>query len=292
MSRSYRSTTLVLLLTCVGFFAQAQVTLPQASTKAAVSATIGVTEIAIKYTSPAVRGRNLWGELVPYDKVWRAGANEATLVSFSTEVNIEGTKLPAGTYAFFLTPTAAGNWKVHFNSDTQLWGEYGYDPAKDVITVEVAPKPSTIVEERLTYTIKETKEDQGYIMLAWEKQRIIIRFAVNTHKIALANIDQALTNGKAEEKWSVLAESAEYLLKKNENLEQALTWAKESTTLKAESWNYYILAQIQAKMTKFADAAMSAQKAIDTGEKNAQDGYYQFYKSTIAKMRDDWKSKG
>lgn len=292
MNKTILSTWFVAIAMVLSVTAYAQVTLPQASTKASVSATIGVTEIAINYTSPAVRGRTLWGELVPYDKVWRAGANEATLVSFSTEVNIEGTKLPAGTYAFFLTPSASGNWKVHFNSDNKLWGEYGYDAAKDVVVVEVTPKPSNIVEERLTYTIKETKEDQGYIMLAWEKQRIIVRFAVNTHKIALANIDNALANGKAEEKWSVLAEGAEYLFKKNENLEQALTWATESTSLKGSSWNYYVLAQIQAKMEKYADAAMSAQKAVDAGEKDAQDGYYQFYKGAIAKMRDEWKSKG
>ena len=185
--------------------------LPQKSPHASVSYVLGVTDIKIAYSSPAVRDRDVWGTLVPYNEVWRAGANEATLMHFGTDVSIEGENLAAGTYAFFLTPKEGDKWTAHFNSDTTLWGAYGFDAAKDVVTTDVEVKGSSVNEEWLNYTINEFSQESGYIRLAWEKKRIYIRVKAKTVDLAVANVEKALTSAKDDDKWQIYARGAQYL---------------------------------------------------------------------------------
>jgi hypothetical protein len=138
---------------------------PLASPRDSVSGTVNGATITINYGSPSVKGRKIWGELVPYKQVWRTGANEATRFTTSKDIWIEGKKLPAGTYGFFAIPTAS-TWTLIFNSIPNQWGAFKYDASKDVLRVVVKAKPSTM-HERLLYSI-----DSKSFTLAWEDLKV------------------------------------------------------------------------------------------------------------------------
>ena len=133
--------------------------------------------ITIDYSSPSVKGRQIWGSLVPYNKIWRAGANEATIFTTDKDITVEGKKLPAGKYSLFMTP-GEKEWTVIFNSQTGQWGikntgDANLDPSKNVLEVKVKPKMEKDVQEKLTYTIEDKMMDKGFTM-RWDKVKIFV----------------------------------------------------------------------------------------------------------------------
>jgi len=157
--------------------AQAEDKSKRPSPPATVTGKIKGATITIDYSSPAVKGRKIWGGLEPYDKVWRAGANEATIFSTDKDIEVEGKKLPAGKYSLFMTP-GEKEWTVFFNSQTGQWGEAkdgtaNMDPKKTVLQVNVKPKEIKDVQERLIYTIVDKEFDRGFA-LTWDKLRVFV----------------------------------------------------------------------------------------------------------------------
>lgn len=141
-------------------------TLP--SPRKLMKATVGSTSINVNYGSPSIKGRAVWGGLVPYDKVWRTGANEATTIELSTDVMVEGKKLPAGKYGLFAIP-GQKDWVIIFNSVSDQWGAYDYDSAKDVLRVNVVPVAQADNQEALVYEM-----DGDKLILKWEKMAVPI----------------------------------------------------------------------------------------------------------------------
>ncbi|UOQ54351.1 DUF2911 domain-containing protein [Hymenobacter cellulosivorans] len=133
-----------------------------ASPAATATGKVGGANVTIKYSSPSVKGRQIYGGLVPYGQVWRAGANEATTVEFSKDVTVQGKKLPAGTYAFFVIPTEK-DWTVIFNKTAKQWGAYKYDEKQDALRVTATPRKAATMAESLAYDV--TKDG---IVLRWE----------------------------------------------------------------------------------------------------------------------------
>ena len=137
------------------------------SPAATATGKIGSTDVTVNYSSPAVRGRKIFGGLEPYDKVWRAGANEATTVEFSTDVTVEGKPLPAGKYGFFVIPTATQQWTVIFNKVPNQWGAFKYDEKQDALRVKVTTKKAATLAERLVYEVTP----KG-LVLRWENTEV------------------------------------------------------------------------------------------------------------------------
>ncbi len=141
----------------------------QASPRKEMTGTIGNTQVVINYGSPSVKGRVIWGGLEPYGKVWRAGANEATTMQFSTDVKVEGQPLAAGTYTFFTIPEE-GDWAIIFNSVLEQWGAYSHDPEKDVLRATISPNMEEGKQEMLDYYIEGNQ-----VVLRWEKVALPIQ---------------------------------------------------------------------------------------------------------------------
>ncbi len=150
------------------------------SPKAGVMQVVGFTEVNIVYSRPGVKGRKIWGGLVPYDKVWRAGANEATTISFSTEVTIEGKKLPAGKYGFFTIPSEK-EWTIIFNKVADQWGAFQYNEAEDALRIKAKPVKNNY-QEWLAYTITKTGDDSATIALEWENLKVPFNLKVPLKK--------------------------------------------------------------------------------------------------------------
>ncbi len=146
------------------------------SPKASVMQTVGFTDVTIDYSRPGVKGRTIWGKLVPYNKVWRAGANEATTISFSTDVTIEGKNLPAGTYGFFTIPDK-NTWTIIFNKVADQWGAFQYNEAEDALRLTVKPESNNF-QEWLAYSITKTGNKSAVISLEWEKLKVPFKIEV------------------------------------------------------------------------------------------------------------------
>jgi hypothetical protein len=211
-------------------FAQAPpLMLPEASPRAHVSQTVGLTDIDVSYHRPAVNGREVWGGLVPYGQVWRAGANENTVVTFSSPVRVGGTTLPAGRYGLHMLPTAT-EWTVIFSSQSHGWGSYSYDAKEDVARVPVTPVAAEPTE-RLAYTFDDPSEQGVTLSLRWEKLRVPIPVAVDTKAVVVQSLREQLRGLHQffPEAWSG---AAGWCARNDVNLDEAMTWVDRSLTMR------------------------------------------------------------
>jgi hypothetical protein len=165
-SHSFSAGLVVCLVLLCSFFSFAQEKVP-ASPPASATAKIGTTDVTVKYSSPAVKGRKVWGELVPYGEVWRTGANEATTITFSKDVTVEGQKLAAGTYALFTVPGDA-EWTIVFNKTAKQWGAFKYDQAQDALRVKVKPVAAKSMNERMKIDVQPKGKGAGVVTIMWE----------------------------------------------------------------------------------------------------------------------------
>ena len=205
-------------------FGQAAIRLPEASQEAHVGQTIGVTDISVSYHRPGVNGRRIFGGLVPYGVIWRTGANENTVISFSTPVKIEGKDLPAGSYSLFMIPSQS-QWTVVFNKFTDGWGTYSYDQSEDVLRVTVTPQPAEM-QERLGYTFDEPAANSVVTALRWEKLRIPFKVEVDIPTTVRASIKDTFRGAKHWDN-NALAAAARWELRQG-NTDAALDFVNRS----------------------------------------------------------------
>lgn len=263
-----------------------QLPLPQASPHAMVMQTIGLTDVAVDYHAPGVKGRQVWGQLVPWGEVWRAGANENTLVTLSAPVRINGQALPAGTYSFYVLPLDNQDWQLIFNRVTTHWGSEGYATADDVLRVpassEVAP-----MHETLLYWFSEVKPTTARLNLTWEKRTVSMTIETEVHEQAVKGIQQTLA--AAPGNWQLLAQAADYLVQNDLQGELALRYINESIKLKNVYTNNWIKARLLASKQDYTTAIVFARKAIKLGDKSDDT-----FKSQLPSMRvalTDWQAK-
>jgi tetratricopeptide (TPR) repeat protein len=281
---------LVLSLVLGGHYASLaqKINLPAKSPEAKVGQTIGYTHIEMEYSAPSVKERVIWGELVPYDEIWRAGANKATTITFDKDVEIERQPLKAGTYSFFVLPQPSGKWTVIFNTNTELWGAYEYKQEEDALRVEVSPRFSDRnSEERLKYEIVSQDIENGYILLSWEKLRLYIRLKVNTMDKAVAEIKEAISNASADNRWKLEGQAADFLLWVGQP-GPAFAYAERALKLKETVWGYWIKANIHAELGDYRQALDAAQKAKAMG-RETDDAYYTRNKKEIARKIVQWE---
>ncbi|HET7711000.1 MAG TPA: DUF2911 domain-containing protein, partial [Thermoanaerobaculia bacterium] len=187
-----RKIGLFVLALVIAIPAWAQVRFPRVSQKATVMQSVGLTDITISYSRPGVKGRTIWGDLVPYDKVWRSGANEATTINFSEDVWIDGKKLAKGTYSIHTVP-GKSQWQVILNSVADQWGSYSYDQSKDVVRFNVTPQKAQFTEW-LTYEFPDVQSDKATIALRWENVSVPFVVETKTTEKVIASVKNAMSN--------------------------------------------------------------------------------------------------
>lgn len=264
--------------------AQAQIDLPRVSQKASVSQTVGTTTISISYCRPGVKGRVIWGELVPYNEVWRTGANEATTITFSDPVTIEGTLLPAGTYSIGTIPTQT-EWTVIFNKEKDLWGMFSYKPEQDALRIKVKPQPAELTEW-MTFSFPSVSADTAEVALAWEKVRVAFTVKIDTAGITLAKTRAAVAGAPADD-WQTPYRAASYCLQNDLNTEEAVRWLEKSISIKPTFGNLGAKARYLAKKGDVKGAIETATRAIEVGK--AADPKTDT--AAIEKLIGEWKAK-
>lgn len=252
------------------------------SPRSKIEQRVGVTDFAIEYSSPGVKGRPIWGELVPYDKPWRTGANAATKITASTDFSFGGKTVPAGSYSLYTIPTKTG-WTVALNSSADGWGTNGLDIKKDVARAQVKSEAIPL-RERMTFIFSDASDSGVRLDMEWEKVRVMIPISVDTTALVTKNIDKALGDT-----WRPHYNSGRWLFDNNGDLTKALGYLDASIAIKPTWSNNWTRAQILAKQGKGAEALASAEKAQTLGK--GEQIYETVYKEQIAKAIADWKKK-
>ena len=261
--------------------ARADLELPRPSPFAKVVQTVGLTDITVDYSSPGVKGRKIWGGVVPYDQMWRAGANQATKITFSRDVTVAGKPVPAGTYAFFVIPTK-GAWTVILNKKADQPGTgRDYKQADDLLRVQVSPQAAPF-RERLAYLVTNFTDDKASLDLEWEKLRLPIAVGLGTAAQSLANVNAAIDGT-----WRTYANAARFMLETKKDADTGMKYVDQSLALKEDWYNVWIKAELQAAKGDYKDARVTGAHAYELGKKS--EGF--FLEGEIKKTLEDWKKK-
>jgi len=233
--------------------------LPQPSPEASVTQTVGLTEMAVRYHRPAVGKRKIWGELVPYNEVWRAGANENTTITFSSPVKVEGQKLAAGTYGLHMIPTER-DWTVIFSNVSSAWGSFSYDPKEDALRVTVQPKKAEF-EERLSYTFEDPTDNTATAVLRWEELAVPIGITVDTPTVVVESLRLQL-RGLPRFSWQGWNSAAAYCVQNNVDLDEASQWVDRSIAMNQNFSNLKTKSDLLEKEGDAKGAAEFQAKAL------------------------------
>ena len=237
-----------------------ELNIPRLSQRGTVSQRIGLTDVTIVYHRPEVGGREIWGKTVPYGKVWRAGANENTTITFSDEVSVEGKPLAAGTYGLHTTPDK-DQWTIIFSKNSTSWGSFSYDEKEDALRVTAKPQAADF-REALTYTFEEVKPDSAAATLRWEKLAVPFHISVDVKAVVLKSIKNELRSVGGFT-WAGFDEAAQWCLDNNYNLEEALKWEDTSIQNEERFENLETKSRILDAMGRKDEGAKVLAKAFD-----------------------------
>lgn len=257
---------------------------PAPSPAATLKQRIGITDVEISYARPGMKGRKIFGGLVPYGKVWRTGANTATKLTFSTPVKLNGTAVAAGTYELFSIPGET-EWTVIIHQHKSQWGSYSYDAKNDV--ARVTAKPITLATPMETFAIglSELRDSSATLYLAWEKTRVPVKLEVDTVGLLRPQVEAAM---KAEGKKPYFA-AAMFYYENNLDLKQALAWMNAGLAEQPDAfWMIYRQGLILAKLGDKAGALAAAKKSIELSVKRPgeiQEEYKRLNEALIASLR-------
>ena len=272
--------------------------LPRQSQHALVTQRIGVTDITINYHRPLANGRAIWGKLVPYGQVWRAGANENTTITFSDPVTIEGQALDKGTYGLHMIP-GENEWTVIFSKNATSWGSFSYKQEEDALRVTVKPQPAD-PHDALAYDFDEVKPDSTVVTMRWEKVAVPFKVAVNVNDIVRASIHRQLY-GLNQYYWEGWDDAAGYFLANKIHLDEALKYEDQSIQNEERFDNLLGKSKILDAMGRNDDAVAAHNKAMEKanavqlysygrqlqGEKK-QDEAFAIFRTSAKKYPDYW----
>ena len=235
------------------------ITAPRVSQGASVRQRLGITDVTIAYHRPLVKGRTIWGNVVPWGQVWRAGANEGTRITFSDPVMVEGQALPAGSYGLHMIPTET-SWTVIFSKNSTAWGSFSYDQKEDALRVTVKPGPAEM-HEALTYDFDDLQPDSAVVTMRWDKLAVPFKVSVDVVPIALAEIRRDLQTVPGFT-WAGWNDAAVYCLEHTTNYDEALKWVDTSIQNEERFENLQTKSKLLAATGKSAEADATMKQAV------------------------------
>lgn len=276
---------IALTILIASFTAEAQVKTPQPSPKSIVNQVVGLTDVEIEYSRPGMKGRTIFGDLVPFGKLWRTGANANTTISFSEDVVFDGKTLKKGKYALYTTPKA-DNWEIVFYKTTDNWGT-PEEWKEENIALKTNAKPETLNRnvESFTISINNLDNNFAHLELSWEKTLVAFKFEVPTQKTAIASIEKALAGPTSGDYFS----AGQFYFQSNGDLDKALGYVNKALDLNAEKpfWYNRLKSLIQAKSGDKKGAIETAKLSLAAAEVAKNNDYVKMNKDSIA----EWSKK-
>ncbi len=279
---------LILAMMIVNFVVEAQVKTPAPSPKAKIEQVVGLTNVEIEYSRPSSKGRNVFGDLVPYGKLWRTGANKNTTISFSEDIMIGGQALKKGKYGLFVTPKA-DVWEVIFYTDSENWGTpEKFDDSKVALKTTATPENIAKKVETFTMNIGALDNDSAQLEISWEKTIVAIKFEVPTKKTALASIEKTLAGATAGDFFS----AGQYYNQSNGDMSKALEYVNKAIAMTAAGkdipfWYQRQKSLIQAKLNDKKGAIETAKLSLAGATKDDNQDYVKMNNDSIA----EWSKK-
>lgn len=272
--------------------------LPRDSQHAKVIQRIGVTDITINYHRPLVKGRKIWGGIVPYGEVWRAGANENTTIEFSDPVSVEGKPLAKGIYGLHMIPNE-NEWTIIFSKTSTAWGSFTYNQAEDALRVAVKPQNEEM-KEALVYDVDNVTPNSGVVTLRWEKVAVPFKVDVNTNDLVVQNLHGQL-RGLSQYTWEGWDDAGNYFLTNKYNLEEALKYEDHSIGVEERYDNLMTKARILDALNHKDEATTARNKALGMAnvtqlhvygrqlqQEGKQDQAFDVFRSNIKKNPNHW----
>jgi len=272
--------------------------IPRPSQHAVLTQRIGITDITINYHRPLVNGRKIWGDLVPYGQVWRAGANENTTIAFSDPVTIEGQPLEKGVYGLHMIP-GENEWTVIFSRNATSWGSFTYKQAEDALRITVKPQPADM-HNALTYDFDQLTPTSAVVELQWEKVAVPFKVDVNVNKIVEDSLRQQL-RGLAQYTWEGWDDAANYLLAQKTDLDEALKYEDQSIEVEKRFDNLLTKASILEALGRKDDAEANRKQALAMANplqlhlyarrlqaEKHQDEAFAIFRENARKHPDEW----
>lgn len=278
---------MMIALLCLGSFSlTAQITTPQPSPAAKVWQTVGLTEITLEYSRPSKNDRVIFGDLVPYETMWRTGANKNSMITVSNDLTIGSQTLKAGTYAIFITPQNIKTWDIYFYTDTENWGtpeEWKEEMVALKTTASVIQMSS--VMESFTIEIENLTMNGADLCFAWENSKAVVSFGVPTKTNVLASIDKAMAGPGAGDYYK----AASYYLSEKIELPKALEYINKALAMSDDApfWYTRRKALIQAEMGDFKGATATAKLSLEAAKKAGNDDYVKSNEKSI----EEWSKK-
>jgi hypothetical protein len=301
MRRSIALATLLIATCFIATRGNAQSTLldiPRDSQHAKVMQRVGITDITINYHRPLVKGRKVWGGIVPYGQVWRAGANENTTIEFSDPVTIEGKQLAKGIYGLHMIPNA-DEWTIIFSRNSTAWGSFTYKQDEDALRVTVKPQQAEM-KEALAYEVDNVTPTSATITLRWEKTAVPFKVEVNTNEIVAESLHGQL-RGLPQYTWEGWDDAATYLLTAKYNLDEALKYEDRSIGVEERFDNLITKARILDALNKKDEATVARNKALGMASvtqlhsygrqlqtEGKQDQAFDVFRTNIKKNPNHW----
>lgn len=265
-----------------------KLTFPQASPPATVKQQVGITDIEVAYSRPSMKGRQIFGGLVPYGEVWRTGANTATKLTVSTPVKIGGQEIPAGTYELFTIPNQ-NEWTVIVHQNKSQWGSYAYDAKNDVARATVRPETTPRPTETFAITFNDLRDDSATMNLYWENVRVPVKIEVDTKGMLIPKIEAALKE-QTNPNPMMLFSAAMFYLEANHDLPQALEWMNAAIAARPnQMWMIFRKGLILEKMGDKAAAKAAAEESLALAEKgepgHLRDEYIRLNQALLERLK-------
>lgn len=271
---------LALVLLCSSLMIlEAQVKTPSASPFSKVEQSVGMTDVSIEYSRPSIKDRTIFGDLVPYDKKWRTGANRATKIKFSTDVKVGGQDLEAGQYALYSMP-GASSWTMYFYTDTSGGGVPSeWDDEKVAASFTVTPMKSGMKTESMLINIDNLRNDGATIDLCWENTVVSMPLSVPTDDMVMGTIEKTMAGPSAGDYYN----AARYYREAGKDLDQALTWMNKSLEMNGERfWTLRQKALLLADMGNKKEAIEIAKKSMEMAKEAGNEDYVKNNTKSIA----------
>ena len=256
----------------------AQLNLPASSPLQTIKQNIALSAITVEYSRPSAKGRIIFGDLVPYDKVWRTGANQSTKITFGGDMVVEGNRIQKGNYALYTIPGKT-EWTIIFSKNTTWWGAYPYTETEDLLRFKVKSiaLPSSV--ETFTINFDNSSANSTTMVLLWEKTRVPIVISADDDALAMKNIDEAMS----PEDNRPYIEAANYYYENNKDMNKALEWINKSIEMIPKAyWAILLKAKIQIKRKDYPGAIAAASQVITLAREDKSDEYISLGEKTLA----------
>ncbi len=265
--------------------AEAQIKMPAASPSATIKQAVGLSDITVEYSRPNTKGRTIFGDLVPYGKLWRTGANASTKITFGDDVMLEGHKVPAGTYALYTIP-GEKDWTIVIHKNTKHWGDGGkeYQQNEDVARFNVPAMRTADKTESFTILFTDLTNNGATLNLMWENTSVPVKITTDVDAKVMAQIQEKVVKGQKVAS-GLYAAAANYYAENGKDLKQALIWMKIANEKDPKFWTLHQQAKIEALAKDYKGATATARKSIELAKKENNSDYVTLNEKLLAEIK-------